>query len=124
MPETIKTTIDSVLSPATVFVGWFAVLTVLYLGRRWFVRPVVAGALLVLSLVFLAASLGDPQFAAVALAPDNIPIVAMLYLLAFFTWLATAQAVENDRRLARGEPPVEKESPARCSPGPTWSTAN
>ena len=54
--------------------------------------------MLVLSLVLLRPSLGDPQFAAVALAPDNIPIVAMVYLLGFFTWLATAQAVENDRR--------------------------
>jgi hypothetical protein len=105
----MKAMIDGVLSPATVFTGSLAALTVLYLGRRWFVRPAVALALLVLSLVFFGFSLRDPHFAAIALAPDNIPIVAMLYLLGFLTWLATAQAMENDRRLRRGEPPREKE---------------
>ncbi len=117
MPETMKTIIDGVLSPATIFVGSLGVLGVLYLGRRWFVRPAVAGSLLILSLVFLGLSLCDRQFAAVVLAPDNIPIVAMLYLLGFFTWLATAQAVENDRRMERGEPPREKEREAKVF---TW----
>ncbi len=46
MPETMKTMIDGVLSPATVFVGSLVALTVLYLGRRWFVRPAVAWRLL------------------------------------------------------------------------------
>ena len=32
-----------------------------------------------------------------------------MLLLAFFTWLATYRAVENDDRMARGEPPLEKE---------------
>ena len=105
----MKAMIDGVLSPATVFVGSLVALTVLYLGRRWFVHPAVALAVLAVSLVFFGLSLGDPQFAAVALAPDNIPIVAMLYLLGFLTWLATVQAVENDRRQQRGEPPREKE---------------
>jgi hypothetical protein len=41
--------------------------------------------------------------------PDNVPIVAMVYLLGFFTWLGTAQAVGNDDRLACGLPPVEKD---------------
>ena len=85
MPDAVKTALDNLLSPATVFIGALGALTVLYLGRRWFVRPAVALTLLVLSLAFLGASLGDRQFAAVALAPDNIPIVAMFYLLALCT---------------------------------------
>ena len=32
----------------------------------------------------------------------------MIYLLGFFTWLATAQAVENDDRIAQGLEPHEK----------------
>ena len=103
MPDAIKTTMDSLLGPTTVLVGAVVLFVVLYLGRRWFVRPAVAGTMLVVSLVFLGASLADPQFRAVALAADNIPIIAMLYLLAFFTWLATAQAVENDRRESLGK---------------------
>jgi hypothetical protein len=108
MPEQLKVLIDDTLSPGTVFVGWFVLLAALYLRRRWFVRPAVAGTLFATSLVFLGLSICDPHFAAVTLKPDNVPIVAMLYLFAFFTWLATAQAVENDRRLDGGEPPMEK----------------
>ncbi len=29
--------------------------------------------------------------------PDNIPIVGLMVLLVFFTWLAFSQAIENDR---------------------------
>ncbi len=109
MFEALKTAVDYVLSPATVFLGSLVVLITLYLGRRWFVRPAVAATMFVLSLVFFGVSLCDAEFAAVVLAPDNIPIVAMVYLLAFFTWLATSQAVSNDLRSALGEPVAEKE---------------
>jgi hypothetical protein len=34
--------------------------------------------------------------------------VMLVFLLAFFTWLATYRAVENDRRMEAGEPPLEK----------------
>jgi len=41
--------------------------------------------------------------------PDNVPIVGMVYLLGFFTWLSASAAVKNDRRLAEGSPPIEKQ---------------
>jgi hypothetical protein len=59
-------------------------------------------------LLFLALSMPDPNFYAIVAKPDNVPIVALIFLLAFFTWLATYRAVENDRRLEEGLPPVEK----------------
>ena len=34
--------------------------------------------------------------------------MALVFLLAFFTWLATYRAVINDDRMERGEPPLEK----------------
>ena len=37
------------------------------------------------------------QLWVIASAPDNIPIVAMLFLVPFFTWLGIKQAVANDR---------------------------
>jgi hypothetical protein len=40
--------------------------------------------------------------------PDNVPIVGLVFLLAFFTWVATKQAVVNDERIAQGLPPMEK----------------
>ena len=54
-------------------------------------------------------SMVDPEFAAIVTKPDNVPIVAMVFLLGFFTWLATYRAVQNDDRTARGEPPLEAE---------------
>jgi hypothetical protein len=36
-------------------------------------------------------------------APDNIPIVAMLFLVPFFTWYGLRQAAENDRLIAKLE---------------------
>jgi hypothetical protein len=37
------------------------------------------------------------QFLEVLLKPDNIPIVGMLFLVLFFTWVGFKQAVRNDR---------------------------
>jgi len=37
--------------------------------------------------------------------PDNIPIAGLLFLVIFFTWFGLRQALDNDRRIARGEYP-------------------
>jgi hypothetical protein len=92
----MKTAIDNLFTPGTVFVAWFGTLGLLYLGRRWFVRPVMSLMLLAAILVFFGVSLRHPGFAAVATAPDNIAVLVMFALLGFFTWLATSQAVKND----------------------------
>jgi hypothetical protein len=84
------------------------VLVVLYLFRSWFVKPAIAWTIWNLMLLFLALSMPDPNFYAIVAKPDNVPIVALVFLLAFFTWLATYRAVENDRRMEAGEPPLEK----------------
>jgi hypothetical protein len=59
-------------------------------------------------LLFLGLSMPDPNFFAIVAKPYNVPIVALVFLLAFFTWLATYRAVENDKRTEEGLPPVEK----------------
>jgi len=108
MHEACKAAIDGVLGPVTFTFGAFVTLVVLYVGRRFFVIPAVAFAGLNASLLFMGTSMTDPQFAATVTKADNVPIVAMVYLLAFFTWLAAAAAVKNDRRLDDGLPPAEK----------------
>jgi hypothetical protein len=37
-----------------------------------------------------------------------VPIVGLVFLLLFVTWVATKQAVVNDERIAQGLPPMEK----------------
>jgi hypothetical protein len=96
-------------SKATIYtLGTTAVLVVLYFGRAFFVKPTVAWTIWNLMLLFLALSMPDPNFYSIVAKPDNVPIVALIFLLAFFTWIATYRAVENDRRTEEGLPPVEK----------------
>ncbi len=59
--------------------------------------------------VFYVASMWDPNFLLIVAKPDNIPITAVLFMVLFFTWYSMYQGLENDRRKAAGEPPLEKE---------------
>ena len=45
--------------------------------------------------------------------PDNVPIVGLIFLLVFFVWYSVREAVLNDRRIAPGEGPIEKEETDR-----------
>ncbi|KKO21050.1 MAG: hypothetical protein L3J18_11050 [Candidatus Brocadia sp.] len=38
---------------------------------------------------------------AIITKPDNIPIVGLIILLLFFTWITFKQAFENDKRIKR-----------------------
>jgi hypothetical protein len=42
------------------------------------------------------------QFLAILTKPDNIPIVFMLVLVLFFTWVGLKQALRNDRLIEQG----------------------
>jgi hypothetical protein len=108
MPDAIKNFVDGRLANAVAYtLGTTTILAVLFVFRRFFVQPVVAWLGLNAALIFMGTSIVDPQFAAIVTKPDNVPIVAMVFLLGFFTWLATYRAVENDRRTALGQPPLE-----------------
>ncbi|MDZ7620586.1 MAG: hypothetical protein U1E05_26585, partial [Patescibacteria group bacterium] len=107
LPGAVKALVDAVLGPGTIFLGAMTLLVVMDMGRRFVVLPAVALLLLNGMVLLFGLSLTDPVFATVAGRPDHVPIVAMIGLLAGFTWLATYQAVENDRRLAAGKGPLE-----------------
>ena len=108
MPQAFRDLVNQSTGPVIYSLGTTALLVVLYVFRGWFVRPTVAWTIWNLMLLFLGLSMPDPNFYAIVAKPDNVPIVALVFLLAFFTWLATYRAVENDRRIAQGEPPLEK----------------
>ena len=42
------------------------------------------------------------NFWAIVSVPDNIPIVFMLVLVGFFTWLSLTEARKNDRLIREG----------------------
>ena len=41
-------------------------------------------------------------FLEIAFAPDNIPIVGMMFLVMFFTYLGFKEARKNDQLIAQG----------------------
>jgi hypothetical protein len=107
-PHAVTETINWLTNPTIYTVGTIALLAILFLFRSFFVQPMVAWTILNLMLLAMGFAMADPNFADIVTKPDNVPIVAMVYLLAYFTWLATYYSVLNDERLARGEPPLEK----------------
>ena len=108
LPEWAKAVLNFALRPTWYTLGTFAAILLMFLTRRFWVRPAVAWILLNLGFLFLGVSMTDPDFARIVGKPDNVPIVGMVFLLGFFTWLGTYRAVENDDRLARGEPTTEQ----------------
>jgi hypothetical protein len=108
VPEWLRATINRLMNPTVYIGGTFIGLLVLFLLRRFFVKPGVAWTMLNLSLLLMGMSMPDPNFAAIVTKPDNVPIVAMIFLLGFFTWLAAYKAVINDDRLKQGLEPLEK----------------
>ena len=65
------------------------------------------GMFALLSLFFVF-GIFDANFRAIVAKPDNVPIVGLIFLLAFFVWYSLREGVLNDRRIAQGEGPIEK----------------
>lgn len=107
VPKPIQDFVNAATGPVTYSVGSLAVLIFMYIFRRFFTKPVVAWTMLNVSLALMGMSMTNPYFADIVTKPDNVPIVAMVFLLGFFTWLSAHRAVQNDDRLERGEPPLE-----------------
>jgi hypothetical protein len=59
-------------------------------------------------LLFGGWAMTDANFQAIITKPDNVPIVLLIFLVAYFTWMGLRKATVNDERLIRGEPPLEK----------------
>jgi len=104
--ETLKHAINFFAQPYY-FVTLAAIVFFVVLNTRGFWRPKVALAVGVLAAAFLAVSMLDHNFVKIVAKPDNVPIVAMLFLVGFFWWLSMYQAYENDGRIAAGLGPME-----------------
>lgn len=107
-PAVARDAFDRIMGPVVYNVGTLVILTALFLGRRYFVKPAVAWTGLNLSLTAMGFAMTNPNFAAIVTKPDNVPIVGLVFLLGFFTWLGAYFAVRNDDRQKQGLPPLEK----------------
>ena len=104
--EGLKGFVNFLANPS-LFITLVAVVFFWAIGRRNLWKPKVALVGFGLSALFVAVSMLDHDFAVIVKKPDNVPIVAMLFLVGFFLWLSMHQAYQNDERIERGEPPTE-----------------
>lgn len=109
MPNAVKEAINSLSGPVTFFALSVILFAAMILFREFLVKPTVGWILLNMALLFLALSMTDYDFRQIVGKPDNVPIVGMLFIVGFFTWLSFARAVDNDRRRAEGRPLREEE---------------
>ena len=56
--------------------------------------------------VFFIFGTFDVNFRQIVTKPDNVPIVGLIFLLAFFVWYSIREGVLNDRRIAAGQADV------------------
>ncbi len=108
VPKALQDGINYIMNPTMYSVGSLVLLLLLFWFRKFFVQPWVAWGLLNLSLLLMGMSMTNTSFAAIVMKGDNVPIVGMVFLLGFFTWLGAWQAVQNDDRARQGLPPLEK----------------
>jgi hypothetical protein len=110
MPESFKAFVDAnFANPVAFFIGSVVLFVAMIVLREWWTRPTVAWILLNLALLYLGLSMTDYDFRQIVGKPDNVPIVSMLFIVAFFSWIYFARSVDNDRRRAEGRPLYEVE---------------
>jgi hypothetical protein len=108
LPAAGRAAVDFLMGPVTYSALSLVAFVLFLVFRRFFVNPQVAWAVLNLSLLAAGWAMTDPEFQKILTKPDNVPIPMLIYSVGFFTWAAMYRAVQNDDRIARGEPVLEK----------------
>ena len=106
MIDKLKDVINALTAPE-IFITVAAIVFLWALFNRGMWRPRPAMIVGILAVAFLGISMLDHNFGLIVKKPDNVPIVAMLFLVGFFLWLSMSQAYDNDDRIAAGQPPSE-----------------
>lgn len=109
MIETLKEAVNAFSSPVTIFSAAIIFFILFVTFPRQMTSLPVAISLAVLGIGFFLIGLTDDHFRTIVTTPDNVPIVAMLFIFGYFTWYAMRKATANDERMAQGRPPREKE---------------
>lgn len=109
----IKGIFNFLADPRLFFLLTAAALVLLVWKRERFADTRVGCGILGLLGVFFVFGAFDPNFRLIITKPDNVPIVGLIFLLVFFTWYSVREGVLNDRRIAAGRPPVEKDEADR-----------
>src|SRR3989441_6092060 len=102
----IKGLINAVADPRLFFLLAVAGLAVMVWKRERVASNAVGYTLLGVLGVFFIFGTFDFNFRQIVTKPDNVPIVGLIFLLAFFVWFAVREGVLNDRRIAAGGGPI------------------
>src|SRR6185312_12016436 len=109
----IKGIFNAVADPRLFFLLAVAALVVIVWKRQVVASNAVGYGLLGFLGIFFAFGTFDPNFRLIVTKPDNVPIVGLIFLLVFFVWYSIREGVRNDRRIAAGKGPIEKEESDR-----------
>ena len=108
--ESILQMINRLFNPVAFFALTLALFWVMIRFREKWTEPkfalrILAGCVAALGTAFLNA-----PFRELIVRADNTAAILLFFAVGFFVWLSFRQAVVNDRRIARGLAPVEKET--------------
>jgi hypothetical protein len=118
--ETFKHLIDTLSKPTILVTFTFLIFFFIFPPTAWFEKwhrrlkfdglwnkksLWIFSAILIGFFVF---GLSDPDFSAIMLKPDNVPIAGLIFLVYFFTWLSMSQAYRNDELVEAGKPVDEQ----------------
>jgi hypothetical protein len=117
LPHFVRNAIDFVSGPTTFFLGGTLGFVAMLAYRRTLANGIVAWAIVNLMLLIFGLSMSDFDFRDIVTKPDNVPIVGLIVLVGFFTWLGLRRAVINDSRMAQGLPNLEELEPEKTL---TW----
>ena len=103
-----KEIINSISSPVLIFTVATGIFALFVSFPRVMTSIPVSLGLAAAGIGFFLFGLTDDHFRSIVGTPDNVPIVAMIFIFAYFTWYAMRKAVVNDMRMEKGEPTLEK----------------
>ena len=109
----IKDFINVFGNPRYFFLLSLLALVLIVWKREVFAKTAMGYGLMAFLAVFFGFGLFDENFRLIIAKPDNVPIVALIFLVIFFTWYSMRQGVLNDRRMAAGDAPIEKQEAGR-----------
>ena len=117
LPQFIRDAVDYVSGPTTFFIGATIGFAAMVAYRRFVANGLVAWSIVNLFLLYFGLSMTDYDFREIVTKPDNVPIVGLIVLVGYFTWLSLRRAVINDARMAQGLPNLEALEPDKTL---TW----
>jgi hypothetical protein len=117
LPQFIRDGIDFVSGPTTFFIGATLGFAAMIAFRQTLANGILAWGIVNAFLLIFGLSMTDYDFRDIVTKPDNVPIVGMIILVGFFTWISLRRAVINDSRMALGLPNLEELEPEKTL---TW----